>query len=855
MRGLLVVVQSGRGGVAAAQVTASLRGPIDPNTGRRVWTRLAAASSDGSGVAQLAVPAGVYRLGVRAAGFGAAQAVATVSPVDALTEVAVRLGPALSLLGRTVEAGGRQGVPLAELEVTPLTLDAEAVGAPPGDGPTDALTATTSDPQGRFRVDGLCAGWFRVEAHAPGHSPALVRALQLPHPEALVLTLVASSVLQGYVRARGAPVVGAEVLALGRGPPVRAVTGEGGGFALEVAGGTYRLVARKGAASAALEAPVTVAAGATATVELTLGEGARVAGTVRDGAGAVGGAIVSVRPSGASGDLGRAIASADGSFRVEGLPPGAYDVVADAPGHARAVSRWNVVGPGEGATVELVLGILSAVEGSVRDERGDAISGATVVATASEGLSTEPVAARSDAAGRYRVDGLAPGYAILSVASGDQGPQRFGTFVPGQGVGHLDVVLARVGRVLGTVSVVPEGSAVGVTAMRGGFDDGTHVARVAADGTFEFELPIGRWTMRAVDLATGEVLAHADVEVEPVGTAEVLLAPRPRGDRLTCTVLEADGSPSPNALLSVRDDGQLVTADGRGEAVVWAAHRGTDGLVGIRASNGARQADELRVPSGGPCVLRLTGAGTVEVQVSGAEAGDRLTLRLSSLAARSWSATQVRSAFGFTVPEVPAGLAQVTVSTGSRMGSGEVRVVPGAVAQVEIALARGVAVTGTVVDAESRAALPGAQIAADSTWRAAVQSDGAGRFRLLVEKETTHAVRVAAAGWIPQERTLLVGTADLELGEMSLVARVAPGLAGVTLARSGPDVAVTRVSPGGPGAVGGLQAGDIVLSVDGMPVRDVDDALARLKGRPGIPLTLVIRRGEVELTIVVVRAS
>lgn len=67
-------------------------------------------------------------------------------------------------------------------------------------------------------------------------------------------------------------------------------------------------------------------------------------------------------------------------------------------------------------------------------------------------------------------------------------------------------------------------------------------------------------------------------------------------------------------------------------------------------------------------------------------------------------------------------------------------------------------------------------------------------------------------------------------------------------------IRVVEVVPGGPAALAGLQADDVILSVDGRLTRQMDDLAAALEGRsPGDRITLAILRGqqqrEVPLTL------
>jgi carboxyl-terminal processing protease len=62
------------------------------------------------------------------------------------------------------------------------------------------------------------------------------------------------------------------------------------------------------------------------------------------------------------------------------------------------------------------------------------------------------------------------------------------------------------------------------------------------------------------------------------------------------------------------------------------------------------------------------------------------------------------------------------------------------------------------------------------------------------------------------------------------------------------QVVVVTPMDGSPAAEAGVQPGDIVLSIDGMPVdpRDLDDTVARMRGSPGTPVVLGVRRPGVD---------
>lgn len=72
------------------------------------------------------------------------------------------------------------------------------------------------------------------------------------------------------------------------------------------------------------------------------------------------------------------------------------------------------------------------------------------------------------------------------------------------------------------------------------------------------------------------------------------------------------------------------------------------------------------------------------------------------------------------------------------------------------------------------------------------------------------------------------------------------------------DLAVTQVMPGGPGEKAGLKAGDVIVSINGKDVEDLnsaDELVAALAGPVGSVCKLTIERGDREMEISVTRAS
>lgn len=96
----------------------------------------------------------------------------------------------------------------------------------------------------------------------------------------------------------------------------------------------------------------------------------------------------------------------------------------------------------------------------------------------------------------------------------------------------------------------------------------------------------------------------------------------------------------------------------------------------------------------------------------------------------------------------------------------------------------------------------------------------------------------------------------LELGDVALEPRRAPpGSIGAGVWLSGGQVVLVGVMPEGPAAQVGLRVGDVLLAVDGVPVKDPRGASQRLTGAPGSTVTVRVRRGGSEQSLTITRAS
>ena len=216
-----------------------------------------------------------------------------------------------------------------------------------------AARAAVTDAAGRFRLAGVVAGSHRVRVEHADYPPAELDAAAGAGNE---LRLVAGVALEVEVRVRasGAPIAGAQVIARGPDRAVRRAVAPRGRVALAaLAPGEWTVEASaRGYAAGTAEVDLAPRArpdlpGA-AIVRVELARGAILAGVVRDRDGQ--------RIAGAAITAGRAhtTSDADGRFRLTDAPSGAITVEAEKDGERGALDLDLTPGQ-ELVTVELRL--------------------------------------------------------------------------------------------------------------------------------------------------------------------------------------------------------------------------------------------------------------------------------------------------------------------------------------------------------------------------------------------------------------------------------------------------------------------------------------------------------------------
>ncbi|HEX6241172.1 MAG TPA: carboxypeptidase-like regulatory domain-containing protein [Polyangiales bacterium] len=235
---------------------------------------------------------------------------------------------------------------------------------------------TDTDQTGAYLLKDLGTAGYRVTAAAPGYALATADQGRLLFLELgarrehvdIVLDELGHDVEGHVLDATGGPIAAASVrlVSWGASPLMTTVTTDDEGrFTASVAAGPVTAIAS--AAGYASARAYRVAP--TSDLTLALTPEAALSGTVltvAEGRPVAGARVAALAQGGAPTGLGESVSSADGSFRIDGLDPSRYLVVATAPGYRGSETHTVELGMGQAVSdLQVLVAPVAQVSGRV----------------------------------------------------------------------------------------------------------------------------------------------------------------------------------------------------------------------------------------------------------------------------------------------------------------------------------------------------------------------------------------------------------------------------------------------------------------------------------------------------------
>lgn len=320
---------------------------------------------------------------------------------------------------------------------------------------------------------------------------------------------------------------------------------------------------------------------------------------------------------------GTDVSADDGSFQIDGLDPGTYDVTASDDEHAPARAQGVASGA---AGLTLKLGAGGGIRGVVRSASGSPVAAFSVLVSIVRGpLEREQIATRSfvDAEGRYEIEGLGPGdleVVAAALGSAPSLPARVTIPDPPGDPVQVDLALASGARLRGTVldakTQAPiAGARIELEGLLAASQEVPLVssATTGEDGAFELlGLGAGIRSLKVTAAAHhGRIVSGVVVGAADPPPVTVSLTPTEPGEEPR---LELVGI---GAVLTPKDDGLLIghvlPGGGAAEAglAMGDAVLAVDGLK-VTDLGFENAVEKIRGPEGSVVVLTVRKAGASE---------------------------------------------------------------------------------------------------------------------------------------------------------------------------------------------------------------------------------------------------
>lgn len=463
-------------------------------------------------------------------------------------EVKVVLERGMRLQGRVLDTAG-----------TPI----EGASVGPEGASQRGRSATASDMEGRYELEGLPAGRVTVVARHEQFQMARKDAvLDGTRDAALDFELEPPLLVSGRVLGPGGEPVPSAAIWISDGS-----RGAGGGqasdsrgeFELKASPGQRFVLSadKDGVGTTLTPLEVQVGEEAMSGLELRLELGVAMAGRVLGvEQHELAGVRVSIRPTSTGLRIGQARPDIEGRFRVEHLPPGEW-LVAATSGSGGVDQQLVTLAPGSAQVeVELDLGGSHVLNGAVL-LAGEPVPNARVFLTDLDVAGSG--SARTDGEGRFRIESLRSGRYELAVSPADrQGGHREEIEVQGDDVVVVELPLGTVtGRVLdaATGQAVPGAS----LTLRSATTSATHLSYLEptgesdGDGAFRLER-VAPGTYRLAAQKDGYARFSVDLEVESEEGSHEIDVLLERSSALILQVSHNSGRPASYVMISAFDE-------------------------------------------------------------------------------------------------------------------------------------------------------------------------------------------------------------------------------------------------------------------------------------------------------------
>lgn len=546
---------------------------------------------------------------------------------------------------------------------------------------------------------------------------------------------------------------------------------------------------------------------------------------------------------------------AQGQFKVTGAKTQIWLDVS-APGFISRTEWVSLELARTGGRLDVVLTPSSRLEGTVT-EAGNPVAAATVWAEVAEGArrGERSLIAFTDKEGKFSLECGAGSVQLAAVTP--RGTRVKGPFV------RVAVGEKKTGLVLDAAEVT---TAEGVVQLSGQPLPGAQVTAIDAqteelsgigtsgpDGRFRFDsLVLGRYVVQvranAITSSAGPFDHRGDGQLWQVQLqAGKVLQGRVQPKSAGVVVRWRSGSWSGPSAQTVTDAEGKFRFEGLPDEVVSLDAEGPAGAATARARAGTE-------------VLLTLQKSEVIVHLKderGGPVSDGLILA-RSLETGTTRRHQVLAPDGVARFDLPIGRWELSLEAG-RGRSAAVNVdVTSAGAQAVLTLESTIVVTGKVIEKTSGLPISGARVEAVSgefgrAMRVSVLTDARGEFQLppVQRNSAVHAEREGFLGqWL---RADVGGPLSFALDrpnaqqQQQLAQNGPPQFEGVGMtldARQGP-VMVVVVSEGSPAERAGVQAGDVILAVGGVPTagQPLDAVVGRIRGPAGTPVVISFQRG------------